>query len=85
MAFNKQDFLAAFLERTTEGIQTRMADARQYEAEQKAAAERSASLVAKRKQTAEQAAQLGKRLIAMGVGKAQVLNAMSSGFTGIQE
>jgi len=85
MAFNKDDFLAAFLERSAEGIESRGLAADQYAQEQKAAAERNAALVTKRKQTAEQAAQLGKRLIAMGVGKGEVLTAMSSGAGGIQE
>ena len=85
MAFNKDDFLAAFLERAATGIERRGEEARQYEQEQKAAAQRDYQLVTKRKQTAEQAAQLGKRLMAMGVGKGQVLTAMSSGMGGIQE
>lgn len=85
MAFNKQDFLAAFLERTTEGIQERMADSKQYEAEQKELAKRNAQTVSKRKQTAEYAAQLGQQLINVGVGKADVLTAMSTGMDGVQK
>jgi len=83
MAFNKQDFLTAFLERTTEGIETRSAEARQYEIDEKAAAKRSAPVITKRKQAAEAAVQMGQQLINMGVGKATVQTAMSTGMDGI--
>ena len=83
MAFNKEDFLAAFLERSAEGIERRTEEARTYEAEQKELAKRNASTVSKRKQTAEYAAQLGQQLINMGVGKADVLTAMSTSMDGV--
>lgn len=85
MAFDSEAFLAAFLERSAEGIDRRGAEARKYEEEKKATAERNASLVQRRKQTAQSAAQLGRQLKNMGVSDSHIATAMSSGMGGIQD
>ena len=83
MAFDKDAFLAAFLERTAEGIDKRSAEADQYKEEQKALAEREAAAIKKRKMTAQTAAQYGRQLKNMGVSDAQIGTALSSGMAGI--
>lgn len=85
MAFDKEAFLAAFLERTAEGIDKRGAEADLYKQEQKAMAERNAATIQRRKATAQQAATLGRQLKNMGVSDAHIATAMSSGMSGIQD
>ena len=85
MAFDKDAFLAAFLGRVTTGIEERREEAKEYEKEQKAAADRNAALVQQRTMRAQQAAQIGRRAMALGASEAQVRTAMSSGMTGITE
>jgi hypothetical protein len=85
MAFDKDAFLAAFLGRVTTGIEERREEAKDYEKEAKDAADRNAALVQQRTMRAQQAAQIGRRAIALGASEAQVRTAMSSGMTGITE
>ena len=85
MAFDKDAFLAAFLGRVTTGIEERREEAKEYEQKQTEAAERNAALVQQRNMRAQQAAQIGKRAMALGANEAQVRTAMSSGMTGITE
>lgn len=85
MAFDKDAFLASFLGRVTTGIEERREEAKEYEKEQKAAADRNAALVQQRNMRAQQAAQIGRRAMALGASEAQVRTAMSSGMTGITE
>lgn len=85
MAFDKDAFLAAFLGRVTTGIEERREEAKEYEQKQTEAAERNAALVQQRNMRAQQAAQIGKRAMALGASEAQVRTAMSSGMTGITE
>lgn len=85
MAFDKDAFQAAFLGRVTKGIEERREEAKEYEKEQKEAAERNAALVQQRTMRAQQAAQIGRRAMALGASEAQVRTAMSSGMTGITE
>lgn len=85
MAFDKDAFLAAFLGRVTTGIEERREEAKEYEQKQTEAADRNAALVQQRNMRAQQAAQIGKRAMALGASEAQVRTAMSSGMTGITE
>lgn len=85
MAFDKDAFLAAFLGRVTTGIEERREEAKEYEQKQTEAAERNAALVQQRTMRAQQAAQIGRRAMALGASEAQVRTAMSSGMTGITE
>ena len=85
MAFDKDAFLAAFLGRVTTGIEERREEAKEYEQKQTEAADRNAALVQQRTMRAQQAAQIGRRAMALGASEAQVRTAMSSGMTGITE
>ena len=85
MAFDKDAFLASFLNTVTGEIDTRQQEARRYKEQQEAAAERNYQLVQQRGLRASQAAQLGRRAMGLGATQQQVMAAMSSGMTGIQE
>lgn len=85
MAFDKDAFLAAFLGQVTTGLEKKRTEAEKYKEQQEAAAERNYQLVQQRNQRAMQAAQLGKRAMALGATDAQVRTAMASGVTGVSE
>lgn len=85
MAFDKDAFLASFLNTVTGEIDTRQQEARRYKEQQEEAAQRNYQLVQQRGLRANQAAQLGRRAMGLGATKQQVMAAMSSGMTGIQE
>lgn len=85
MAFNWEDFATGFLSEISEGIDERTEAAKEYKEKQEAAAERNAALINQRNMRAQEAAQLGKRAIALGASKAQVKAAMASGMTGVTE
>ena len=85
MAIDWDRVLGGALNQVTGELQTRSAEARQFEKEQKEAAQRSYSLLQQRDMRAKQAGQLGRRAIKMGASQDQVYAAMSSGATGIQD
>lgn len=85
MAFNKNAFAASFLNQLTAGIEEREERAEEFEEQQRAAAERNASIVSTRKLRADEAAQLGKKAQTLGARKEHIIAAMSSGMTGISE
>lgn len=85
MAFDKDIFLANFLEQAATGIEQKRAEAAKYKEQQEAAAQRNAQIVQQRQARAGQAAQLGKRAMALGATEAQVRTAMASGVTGVSE
>ncbi len=79
MAFDWKIFAANFLGQAAEGLEQNRADAKAYQEKQDALVERNQVLRAKRKSTAKQAAQFGKRAKALGATDAMVQTAMSSG------
>jgi hypothetical protein len=84
MAFDKDIFLASFLDQFSSGIQQRQQEARAYKERQEAAAERNMQLIQQRQMRAKQAASLGRQAMQLGATQEQVRTAMSSGITGIQ-
>ena len=85
MAFNKNAFAASFLNQLTAGIEEREEKAEEFERQQRAAAERNASIVSTRKLRADEAAQIGKKAQSLGARKEHIIAAMSSGMTGISQ
>ena len=85
MAFNFEDFAAGFLGEIEEGIDERTEKAAEYKEKQEAAAERNAALINQRNMRAQEAAQLGKRAMALGATQNQVRTAISSGMSGVKE
>lgn len=85
MAFNFEDFAAGFLGEIEEGIDKRTEKAAEYKEKQEAAAERNAALINQRNMRAQEAAQLGKRAMALGATQNQVRTAISSGMSGVKE
>tara|TARA_B100000212_G_scaffold287451_1_gene228266 strand:+ start:465 stop:1916 length:1452 start_codon:yes stop_codon:yes gene_type:complete len=85
MAFNKNAFAASFLNQLTAGIEEREEKAEEFERQQKAAAERNASIVSQRKLRADEAVALAQKAKALGARKEHIVAAMSSGMTGISQ
>lgn len=85
MAFNFEDFAAGFLGEIEEGIEKRTEKAAEYKEKQEAAAARNAALINQRNMRAQEAAQLGKRAMALGATQNQVRTAISSGMSGVKE
>ena len=85
MAFNKNAFAASFLNQLTAGIEEREEKAEEFERQQKAAAERNASIVSQRKLRADEAVALAQKAKALGARKEHIVAAMSSGMTGITQ
>ena len=85
MGFNWKAFTAAFLDKQTEGIRERRKEAKDFEEEQKEAANRNAKLVSQRNLIAQDAAQIGAAAQQLGATREQVIAAMSSGSLGIKQ
>ena len=85
MGFNWKAFTAAFLDKQTEGIRERKKEAKDFEEEQKEAANRNAKLVSQRNLLAQDAAQIGAAAQELGATREQVIAAMSSGSLGIKQ
>lgn len=85
MAFDWQAFAAGFLNEITEGIEEREEAAEDYKEKQEAAAARNAALINERKMRASEAAQYGKKAMALGASPSQVKTAISSGMTGVKD
>ena len=85
MGFNWKAFTAAFLDKQTEGIRERRKEAKDYEEEEKEAANRNAKLVSDRNLIAQDAAQIGAAAEQLGATREQVIAAMSSGSLGIKQ
>lgn len=85
MAFDWSAFAAGFLNEITEGIETREEEAAKYKEQQEAAAARNAATVREAKLRANEAAQYGKKAMALGANINQVKTAMSSGMTGVKD
>ena len=85
MGFNWKAFTAAFLDKQTEGIKERKKEAKDFEEEEKEAANRNAKLVSQRNLIAQDAAQIGAAAQELGATREQVIAAMSSGSLGIKQ
>ena len=85
MGFNWKAFTAAFLDKQTEGIRERKKEAKDFEEEEKEAANRNAKLVSQRNLIAQDAAQIGAAAQELGATREQVIAAMSSGSLGIKQ
>jgi hypothetical protein len=85
MAFNRDDFLAAFLGRVTKGIESRTEEAKQYEKDERSAAERNAPLIQTRQARLDQAYSLGQTAMSLGATIDQVLHSSKTGPAGIQK
>lgn len=84
MGFDWKAFGAAFLDKQTEGIRKRRADAEEYEEEQEELARENKKLIANRTLLAADAAQMAEKAMALGATKEQVMAAMGSGALGIK-
>ena len=89
MAFNRDAFLAAFLNQMSSGMAKQREDAEKYKEQQEEAYERNRQLVATRNARASQAVSLGKQALQYlpegANSKAMVRTALASGMTGVQE
>ena len=89
MAFNRDAFLASFLNQMSAGIAKNRADAEEYKEKQEEAYERNRNLISTRNARASAAASLGKQALEYlpegANSKAMVQTALASGMTGVQE
>jgi len=89
MAFDRDAFLASFLNQMSSGIAQRREEAEKYKEKQEAAYERNQQLIATRNARASQAVSLGKQALQYlpegANSKAMVRTALASGMTGVQE
>jgi hypothetical protein len=85
MAFDKDAFLAGFLNTITDEIDTRQTEARAYKEKQEAAYERNRQLVQQRGLRGREAAALARKAMQLGATEEQARTAMSSGMTGIND
>lgn len=89
MNFNRDAFLASFLNQVSGTMMKKREDAEKYKEQQEQAAERNRQLISTRNARASQAASLGRQALEYlpeGMdAKAMVRTAMASGMTGVQE
>ena len=89
MAFDRNAFLASFLNQMSSGIAQKRQEAEKYKEKQEAAYERNQQLIATRNARASQAVSLGKQALQYlpeGTdSKSMVRTALASGMTGVQE
>ena len=89
MAFNRDAFLAAFLNQMSSGMAKQREDAEKYKEQQEEAYERNRQLIATRNARAAQAVSLGQQALQYlpegANSKAMVRTALASGMTGVQE
>ena len=89
MAFNRDAFLASFLNQMSSGIAKQREDAEKYKEQQELAAERNRQLISTRNARASAAVSLANQALQYlpegGNSKAMVQTAIASGMTGIQE
>lgn len=89
MAFNKDEFLAAFLGQVSTGIAANREEAKAYKEKQEEAFERNIQLINTRSTRAGAAVNLGKEALQYlpegADAKAMVRTAMASGMTGVKE
>jgi hypothetical protein len=89
MAFDRDAFLASFLNQMSSGIAQKRQEAEKYKEKQEAAYERNQQLIATRNARASQAVSLGKQALQYlpegANSKAMVRTALASGMTGVQE
>jgi hypothetical protein len=79
MGFDWQSFATGFMNRTTEILQERQAEAKQFEQEQKAAAERNAATISRRRAIADQVTGYANYLTSNGVSQEQLQAVIASG------
>ena len=84
MGFDWKAFGAAFLDKQTEGIRKRRADAEEYEEEQEELAQENKREIAKRRLLAGEYGSLARKAMDLGATKEQVMAAMGSGALGIK-
>ena len=84
MGFNWKAFAASFLEKQTEGIRERRAEAKEFEEEQEELAERNRKLLRDRTLLANDAAQMAQKAMELGATRDQVIAAMGSGALGMK-
>lgn len=89
MAFNRDAFLASFLNQMSSGMAKQREDAEKYKEQQEAAYERNRQLISTRNARASQAVSLGKQALQYlpegANSTAMVRTALASGMTGVQE
>jgi len=85
MSFNWKAFAGNFLEETATNIRERKEEAKTFEKEEKELAERNLQLVRQREAVARNAARVGKQAMELGASKELVINAMSSGVSGVTD
>ena len=89
MAFNRDAFLASFLNQMSSGMAQQREKAEKYKEQQEAAYERNRQLISTRNARASQAVALGKQALQYlpegANSKAMVRTALASGMTGVQE
>lgn len=85
MAFDKDAFLAGFLNTITDEIDTRQIEARKYQEKQEAAYEQGRRVVQQRDLRGREAAALARKAMQLGATEAQARTAMSSSMTGIND
>ena len=83
--FNWKQFAGNFLQETAMNIRERKEGAKAYEEEQRQLAERNLQLVRQREAVARNAARVGKQAMDLGASKELVINAMSSGVSGVTD
>lgn len=83
--FNWKQFAGNFLQETAMNIRERKEGAKDYEEEQRQLAERNLQLVRQREAVARNAARVGKQAMDLGASKELVINAMSSGVSGVTD
>jgi len=84
MGFDWKAFGAAFLDKQTEGIRKRRADAEEYEEEQEELAKANRKAIADRTLLASEYGSMAEKAMALGATKEQVMAAMGSGAMGIK-
>lgn len=79
MSFNWKAFATGFMERTTDILQERKTEAKEYEKEQKASAERNAAVISRRRAIADQVTGYANFLKENGVSNAQLQATIATG------
>ena len=83
MAFNWKQFAGSFLSELAEGIEEREDEAKELQKKEEEKAQRNYALIQERTAKAKEAARIGEQAMSLGASKEQVINAMSTGTTGV--
>ena len=85
MSFDWQSFATGFMERTTEILKERQEEAKTFEEEQRAAAERNAATISRRRAIADQVTGYANYLQSNGVSNEQIQAVIASGPRAIEQ